>query len=432
MIITKKLKDISSLIGSGITPRRDTIAFWENGTIPWLKTEQLGEYKIYDTTEKITQQALDETSIKIFPVNTLSIAMYGEGKTRGNVAILKKEMATNQACCNVVIDKKKADFEYVYYFLKTQYNQLRSLSSGVRNNLNSNDIKEFEIRLPDNIPAQQKIASVLSTLDSKIELNNRINAELESMAKTLYDYWFVQFDFPNTAGKPYKTSGGKMVWNEELKREIPEGWEVGTLLDIAKYDNGLPCQKFRPIGIDFLRVIKIREMNEGYSSNTELVRPNIPKKSIVENGDVLFSLSASLEVKIWTGGKGALNQHIFKVTSDKYPKSYYYFQLLNYLQHFKMMAENRKTTMGHITQDHLQQSRISIPPQELTLKLEKIIAPVFDKIENNKLENQQLSEIRDWLLPMLMNGQVMVGSSATSYEIEEEMKVAAEPERIQY
>ena len=228
------------------------------------------------------------------------------------------------------------------------------------------------------------------------------------MAKTLYDYWFVQFDFPDANGKPYKSSGGTMIWNEELKREIPEGWEVGTLLDIADYANGLACQKFRPNGEEFLRVIKIREMNEGFSSNTELVKPDIPKKAIVENGDVLFSWSASLEVKIWSGGKGALNQHIFKVTSNDYPKSFYYYQLQNYLQHFKMIAENRKTTMGHITQEHLQQSRIVIPPKELTLQLEKIIAPIFAKKLVNEIENQKLSELRDWLLPMLMNGQVRV------------------------
>src|SRR5687768_2898613 len=115
----KKLKDISLLIGSGITPRRDNKSYWEGGTIPWLKTEQLGEKNIYDTNEKITQFALDETSIKIFPVNTLSMAMYGEGRTRGNVSILKKEMTTNQACCNIVLDREKADYEYVYYYLKT-------------------------------------------------------------------------------------------------------------------------------------------------------------------------------------------------------------------------------------------------------------------------------------------------------------------------
>ena len=231
---TKLLSEISTNISSGLTPLRSNAEFWENGTIPWLKTEQLGEKYIYETNEHISEAALEKTSIKLFPENSLSIAMYGEGKTRGNLSILKKAMATNQACCNVVIDPSKADFEYVYYFLKTQYDELRNLSSGVRKNLNSNDIKNYPIRLPENLDNQKRIANVLNALDKKIELNNRINAELEAMAKTLYDYWFVQFDFPDANGKPYKTSGGKMVYNPTLKREIPEGWSDGTLGEIAE------------------------------------------------------------------------------------------------------------------------------------------------------------------------------------------------------
>ena len=116
---TKLLSEISTNISSGLTPLRSNAEFWENGTIPWLKTEQLGEKYIYETNEHISEAALEKTSIKLFPENSLSIAMYGEGKTRGNLSILKKAMATNQACCNVVIDPSKADFEYVYYFLKT-------------------------------------------------------------------------------------------------------------------------------------------------------------------------------------------------------------------------------------------------------------------------------------------------------------------------
>ncbi|MDO9050639.1 MAG: restriction endonuclease subunit S [Methylotenera sp.] len=255
---------------------------------------------------------------------------------------------------------------------------------------------------------QKKISSLLSVLDEKIALNQQINIQLDSMAKMLFDYWFVQFNFPNKNGQPYKTSGGEMKWNESLKREIPLGWDTGTLLDIAEYTNGLACQKYRPIDANFLRVIKIKEMNEGFSDNSESVRANVPQKIIIKNGDVLFSWSASLDVKIWTGGKGALNQHIFKVASNRYPKSFYYFQLVNYLQHFKMMAETRKTTMGHITLEHLQQSRIAIPPTALIMKLDEILAPIFSMKINNEVENQKLSELRDWLLPMLMNNQVKV------------------------
>ncbi|MCL4275558.1 MAG: restriction endonuclease subunit S [Anaerolineales bacterium] len=337
----------------------------------------------------------------------------------------------SQSQFRVRLKSKKVDPAFFVYYFHTPEGQKRLLS--FKNHVGvpalaqaTTNFRKLEIPLPD-LSTQQKIAAVLTALDAKIELNARINAELESMAKTLYDYWFVQFaplpfghppkydmeTLGNTESQPVVfggTEGGrKMVWNEELKREIPLGWEVGSLLDIADYMNGLPCQKFRPTGKDFLRVIKIREMRDGFTEDSELVRPDIPEKAIIENGDVLFSWSASLEVMIWSGGKGALNQHIFKVTSDKYPKSFYYFQLVNYLQHFKMMAENRKTTMGHITQEHLKQSRIVLPPKELTEELDKIISPIFEKIIINKQESQTLTELRDWLLPMLMNGQIKVG-----------------------
>ncbi len=405
---TKLLSEISLTIGSGLTPLRSNSEFWDDGEIPWLKTEQLGEKYIYSTNELISQNALKDTSIKIFPENSLSIAMYGEGKTRGNLSILKKPMATNQACCNVVIDSNKANFEYVYYYLKTQYESLRSLSSGVRKNLNSSDIKNYPINLPDSLEEQESIAKVLKSLDDKIGLNNQISAELEAMAKTLYDYWFVQFDFPDADCKPYKSSGGTMVYNEVLKRDIPEGWEQTTLWDIAKYYNGLAMQKYRSMSDDYLPVIKIREMNNGISQDTEKARTDIPKAAIIDDGDLLFSWSATLDVKIWSQGKGALNQHIFKVTSDTYPQSFYYFELINYLSHFKMMADLRKTTMGHITLEHLKQANIVLPPIKLLEKLDEKLKPIFEHSLVLKKENNSLVELRDWLLPMLMNGQVTV------------------------
>jgi len=258
------------------------------------------------------------------------------------------------------------------------------------------------------IDEQIRTAEVLSVIDQKIEINRKIVEQLEGLSKTIYGYWLEQFEFPDQNKKPYRSSGGGMTWSDELKREVPEGWRVGTLLDIAEYQNGLACQKYRPNGGDSLRVIKIKEMNEGYSKNTELVRSTVPSKIIVENGDILFSWSASLDVIMWAGGRGALNQHIFKVSSREYPKFYYYFELVNYLSHFKMMAENRKTTMGHITQEHLQQSRILIPPVKLLEDLNKIIEPNFRKIITLKAEIFELSNFRDWVLPLLMNRQVNI------------------------
>ena len=318
----------------------------------------------------------------------------------------------------MIPNKTLLDVDFLYYNLKQ--NRKNGTGSG-QPQITIPDISNKTISLPP-LQIQQQNSKVLSDLDAKIELNNKINAELEAMAKLLYDYWFVQFDFPNHEGKPYKSSGGKMLYNKQLKREIPEGWEVKNLLDIADFTNGIACQKYRPEEKeDFYRVIKIKEMGDGFTDKTELVSRSIPEKVIVRNGDVLFSWSATLDVKIWTGGIGGLNQHIFKVTSEKYPRTFFYFEVLQYLKYFKMVAELRKTTMGHITRDHLKQSRISIPPFDLINNLHQILDPILEKMVKGQEENQKLAELRDWLLPMLMNGQVTVGKA------QEEIKIAAEP-----
>ncbi len=320
------------------------------------------------------------------------------------------------------VDSDKADALFLYYVFsgleQQQYIQVNAIRTGVPHT-NLGILRNTPLLLPP-LADQKKIAAAVGLLDSKIELNHRINAELEGMAKLLYDYWFVQFEFPLSAaqakalgnprltGKPYKSSGGKMTHAPELKREIPDGWEVGNLLDIATFTNGIACQKYPQTDEDFLRVIKIKEMRDGFTDNSETVTPEVPEKVVVNDGDILFSWSASLEVMIWAGGKGALNQHIFKVTSQKYPRSYCYFTLMNYLQHFKMLADLRKTTMGHITREHLEQSRIAIPPKDLTEILESKLNPILEQVVNHHQQNQELTTLRDWLLPLLMNGQVTV------------------------
>lgn len=302
--------------------------------------------------------------------------------------------------------------EFIYYFLKSDYGQkllLRDIQGAIQKNITMKAIRD--VSLPDiSIQEQDKNVSILKSLDDKIDNNNQINQELEAMAKTLYDYWFVQFDFPDQNGKPYKSSGGKMVYNQDLKREIPEGWGVDSLWNIANFYNGLAMQKYRPDTNedDYLPVIKIREMMNGFSKDTEKARLDIPTEAVVERGDILFSWSATLEVIIWGKERGALNQHIFKVTSDTYPKSFIYFELKSYLKVFKAIAELRKTTMGHITQDHLKQAKIVVPPIDLISKLDAKLQPIMLKQQMLENQNQELTQLRDWLLPMLMNGQVKV------------------------
>lgn len=314
----------------------------------------------------------------------------------------------------VLTAKPNFDIDYIYYALKLELKRLKERSQGSQTKFLTKPIlNSITIR---NLPEsdQKRVSHTLKIIDQKIALNNKINAELEGMAKLIYDYWFIQFDFPDENGKPYKSSDGKMVRCDQLKRDIPEGWGATSLWNIANYFNGLAMQKHRPTGGAYLPVIKIREMGEGFNKGTERAKTDLPSAAIVENGDILFSWSATLEVMVWAGGRGALNQHIFKVTPLEHTKSWVYFQLRNYLAHLKMMAELRKTTMGHITQDHLKQSRVIDPPSEHLQKFDELVSPMLQQQVELKKQNQELANLRDWLLPMLMNGQVTVGERVLS------------------
>ena len=343
-------------------------------------------------------------------------------QSTGRVVYVSKELLSakkNIVCsnfCTAFRVKEGWNAHYIFLYLQNVYNSgvffnFEGKTSGLKNLMMDAAFKSIPIKkIP--IAKQTDLADSISAIDKKLSLNRQINDNLEAMAKQLYDYWFVQFDFPNEEGKPYKSSGGAMVWNEKLKRMIPQGWHCGTLLDIAEYTNGLACQKYRPIDNKKLPVIKIKEMHDGLSADTEWVKADIPDEVKVFDGDVLFSWSASLEVMLWAYGNGGLNQHIFKVTSkNSYPRSFYFYQLIHYVGVFKQMAEARKTTMGHITQDHLRQSTIALPPNvDITNKLEKKLCPIFDAIVKNSQEIMALTKQRDELLPLLMNGQATVNS----------------------
>jgi type I restriction enzyme, S subunit len=397
-MISRPLSKLSKKISSGITPLRSNPEFWINGTIPWLKTEQLGEKYIYDTNEKITKNALDKTSIKLCQPNTLSIAMYGEGKTRGNLSIIKKEMATNQACCNIELDDKIADYEYVYYFLKTQYDGLRNLSSGVRKNLNSNDIRNFNIRLPESLKEQQKIAAVLSSLDAKIELNNRINTELEAMAKTLYDYWFVQFDFHDRNGKPYRSSGGKMVYNPTLKRIIPEDWEIKKIGEVA----------IVKAGGDKPHIFSVEK--------TETCPIPIYSNGIVKDGLYGFTNMATINSQSVTiSARGTIGYCVLRnkpfvpiirlivLTPHVLGNANYFYENVKTIAFEKSGSVQQQITIPQVSN-----LNILYPPIDILKKFETSTSSILRKAEILKEQNLNLTELRDWLLPMLMNGQVCV------------------------
>lgn len=241
-----------------------------------------------------------------------------------------------------------------------------------------------------------------------IELNNSTNMILEELVLAIFKRWFVDFEFPNENEEPYKSSNGEMV-DSELG-EIPKGWKVMNLLDIADYLNGLAMQKFRPKENEKgYPVLKIKELRQGMTdSNSELCSENINQNYIIDDGDLIFSWSGSLLVDFWCGGKCGLNQHLFKVTSNKYDKWYYYYWTNYHLEKFIGIAKDKATTMGHIKREDLEKSKVLIIDSVNYDKLNSICNPIIEIIVANRIENRELTLIRDTLLPKLISGEIRV------------------------
>lgn len=293
--------------------------------------------------------------------------------------------------------------EYLLYALRMPsfYKSANSLASGsAQPDLSHSAFKALKIVLPD-IRSQRRIASILSSLDSKIETNKKINAKLEEMAQALFKSWFVDFE-------PFKDKG--MVESE--LGMIPEGWRVGSLTEIATYTNGLAMQKFPPEDMnDSYPVLKIKELGQGCcDSSSDRCSKNIREDVIVYDGDVIFSWSGTLLVDLWCGGKCGLNQHLFKVTSNEYPKWFYLYWTKHHLNDFIRIAKDKAVTMGHIKRGHLESALVAIPNENDMKKINDILTPIVDKIVSTRVENRNLSQLRDTLLPKLMSGEISLDS----------------------
>jgi type I restriction enzyme S subunit len=295
-----------------------------------------------------------------------------------------------------------------YYFDSKSFQSVLSAFSGAgstRAYIGITEQLNLPIILPD-LTTQQKIASVLSSLDSKIELNNLINAELEAMAKTLYDYWFVQFDFPNAKGKPYKTSGGKMVWNKKMKRRIPEGWAAGELSDIANITMGQspPGESYNEDGKGTIFFQGCTD----FSNRFPIIRQFTTQPTrFAKEGDILLSVRAPVGTLNIAKEYCCIGRGLAALNSKDNCIAYLFGVMINLKQIFDRRNVDG-TTFGSITKDDLYSLKVVKPDKEILKQYHKTINPAFEKQNKIELENQKLSELRDWLLPMLMNGQVKV------------------------
>lgn len=307
---------------------------------------------------------------------------------------------TDYAVKNVGIFKvgERIKSLWLYYYLtspdgKAQLKSIRAGSSQPYVSLGA--LRDLIIPVPS-IEKMEEIVSILSSLDRKIELNNKINADLEEMAQAIFKNWFVDFE-------PFKD--GKFV-DSELGM-IPKGWKVGTLTEIASYMNGLAMQKFPPENNeDSLPVLKIKELGQGFcGTDSDRCSCNIKDECKIHNGDVIFSWSGTLLVDVWCGGDCGLNQHLFKVTSKDYPKWFYYYWTKHHLQEFIHIAKDKAVTMGHIKRGHLEEAMVAIPDNDSMEKAHELFEPILSKMISLRLENSRLSLLRDTLLPRLMSGK---------------------------
>lgn len=341
--------------------------------------------------------------------------------------------ALNYAPCDLCIGRglasikaKDGNNQFVYYALKYNVNNLIKQGSATTfDSVNKDIINDFELIIPENKIERNIIAKVLSDLDAKIELNNRINYELEAMAKTLYDYWFVQFDFPNEQGKPYKSSGGNMVYNSELKREIPEGWEVKKIGKVLSTKlGGTPSTEIKEYWIDG----EFHWLNSGEIANFPIITSELKiTKKAIENsstyllpkGTIAISITRHIRPSILAIDSCANQSVIGILESEELKSSYLYPFIKNEIPRYLSLRTGAQ--QPHINKQTIDKTNIIIPATEILKKYYQASNQYYKKIINNAFQNQQLTELRDWLLPMLMNGQVTV------QEAEEKMSLAAEP-----
>jgi len=304
---------------------------------------------------------------------------------------------------------------FTYYLLKTLGFELMNSDSAVPG-LNRDASHVIKIPLYDKT-YRHAISHILGALDDKIELNRQMCKTLEDTAQAIFKSWFIDFDpvHAKAAGKQPKGMNPAIAAlfpdSFDDSHLIPKGWSLDGLDSLGTFLNGLALQKYPPTDDEWLPAIKIAQLRTNDTRNADKVSSSIGKEYIVKDGDILFSWSGSLECVLWSGGKGALNQHLFKVTSTDYPKWFVYFWIHHHLPEFRHIAAGKATTMGHIQRHHLKEAKVIIPSSNILEIANRIIDPLFENIVIRSLESKQLEYIRDLLLPQLISGSLRVSDA---------------------
>ena len=307
---------------------------------------------------------------------------------------------------------KGNDPKYIYYLL-TCLGRIRTSDKSAVPGVNRNELHEMEIPAISDTKQQKKVAAILAALDAKIDCNNRINAELEAMAKTLYDYWFVQFDFPDANGKPYKSSGGKMAYNATLKREIPSGWHDSNVLAVADLLGGGTPTKKKPHywggDIPFFTPTDADGSIFKFSTTDYITSEGLKGSStkLFSKHTVFITARGSVGRLVLAGVDMAMNQSCYALRAKTGISHVFLFFLAKELIHH-LHVKSSGSVFDSIVSNDIELTKLAIPKGEVIEMFAAVVEPAFEKIANNTKENQQLAQLRDWLLPLLMNGQVTV------------------------
>ena len=375
-----RLGDVCTRVCSGGTPKSTNLSYY-GGKIPWLNTKEIDFNRIYSTEKTITDSGLNNSSAKWIAPNTVTVAMYGA--TAGKSCIVKVPMTTNQACCNLTINDEVADYEFVYYTLKNDYTTLASLANGgAQQNLNAQIIKDYVLKMPS-LADQRRIASILSSLDRKIELNNKINADLEEMAQAIFKNWFVDFE-------PFKD--GKFV-DSELGM-IPEGWKVGRLGELCDFKRGK-------------NLLTKNAIDEGVPVVAGGLEPSC-YHNVANTGAPVITVSGSganagfmrmYHVPVW-----ASDCSFIDISCENFYFVYCFLKVNSkLLKHAQTGA-----VQPHVKPSDIHDFELVIPDKESIYDFQDKVKPFFDKIASIQKENSRLSLLRDTLLPRLMSGEIEV------------------------
>lgn len=395
-----KLGDICTKVCSGGTPTSSNPAYYD-GNIPWLNTNEVNFCNIYSTNKTISEEGLKKSAAKYVPENTVIVAMYGV--TAGKCAIAKIPLTTNQACCNLIIDKEKADYCYVYYYLRQQSDSLNKLAiGGAQQNLNALTIKKFKIALPT-LPIQKKIASILSTYDRLIENNTHRIRLLEQMAENLYKEWFVRFRFPEHE-------------KVEIVNGLPKGWERTKLIkNIKTSSGGTPSRnKGEYYKNGTIPWIKTGELQDCILINTEEC---ITEDAVNNSSAKLFPkgtlLMAMYGVNVGKLGiseiEATCNQACCVFTPKQIDYKYYLFHYLKSIREY-LLSISFGAAQQNLSQELIKSIRVLFPDEKTNISFVKEVEPLFKEISIIQQQNQLLTRQRDLLLPRLMSGKLEVKS----------------------